>query len=131
MVSFSLQQFLQGRNPPLPLGTMCSGNAQGLFDFCIIPIFSISRYSFFADASLSGVRRRDRAKTGRSLVGLKCFTPCLTSAVEKVGCKISGWPLRIFRNLLLVGSMRARTESTEIELTEQLIGEEESASISL
>ena len=93
-----------------------------------MPIFSISRNSALAILSFSGAKRRARAKTGRSLVGIKCCTPCLTTAVEKVGFKRSGNSLRTLRNLLLVGSTSARW-LVVAELIEQEIPENVSASI--
>ena len=91
-----------------------------------MPIFSISRNSALAILSFSGAKRRARAKTGWSLIGIKCCTPCLSTAVEKVGFKRSGNSLRTLRNLLLVGSTSARWL---VELIEQEIPENVSASI--
>ena len=83
--------------------------------------------------SFSGAKRRARPKTGRSLVGIKCCTPFLTTAVEKGGFKRSGNSLRTLRNLLLVGSTSVRwlvvAELIEQELIEQEIPENVSASI--
>lgn len=69
-------------------------------------------------ASLSGAKRRARACTGKPVVGMLCFTPCLTFVQEKVGCSISGNFCRISRNLSYPLSIGANS-STEKLLTEQ------------
>ena len=66
VTSFNFLLSPHGRQPPFGLDTIWRGDANGLLDFLIMPIFSISE-NFF----LAGARRRARAKTGRCLVGMK------------------------------------------------------------
>ena len=68
---------------------MCSGDAQGLDDLCIMPMASILSSSAFAAAFLSGGRRWAHAWTVGPLVGMKCFMPCLVGDWTKLGVVMS------------------------------------------
>lgn len=69
---------------------MCNGEAHGLFERRIMPICSILLNSSFANASLSGGRRRACECTGGPVVGMKCSTLCLVVVCENVGVIMLG-----------------------------------------
>ena len=103
--------------------------AQGLLDLRMMPICSISINYLLAMASSSGGRGRACVWEERPVVGMNCWTPCLTAVEENIGCSMDGKSCKILLNLLDYDSIGASC-ATAVLPTEQGEVRKVSASIS-
>ena len=99
MVSFSLLKSPHGRHSPLGLGTTCNGDEYWLFDRRAIPSLTSTSNSSFDTLNFSGERRLACECTGKPVVGIRCWTPCLGTAHENVGVVKAGRLRRSDENL--------------------------------